>query len=40
VYSGQGETHLRIEFETDSLQGRLDIRVFPDIGIDDSLLLA
>jgi hypothetical protein len=40
VYSAEGETHLRIEFETDSLRGLLNVRVFPSIQIADSLLLA
>jgi hypothetical protein len=39
VYAAEGETHLRTEFETDSLSGYLDIRVFPTIGFEDSLLL-
>ena len=40
VYSARQETHLRIEFETDSLRGLLDVRVFPGVQIEDSLLLA
>ncbi len=40
VYSAQRETHLRIEFETDCLRGLLDVRVFPGIKVEDSLLLA
>jgi hypothetical protein len=39
VYTTPGETHLRTEFETDSLRGYLDIQVFPTLGFEDSLLL-